>query len=55
MAILYGTSYRPQIDLYGRVADDGAVSGGGRVCPAAVAGCLVAVVQVLVWLVGVGQ
>lgn len=44
---LTGTSYRPEIDLYGRVADDGTVSGAGRVCPAAVVGRFVVTVQVL--------
>lgn len=40
--------YRPEVDLYGRVADDGAVSGAGRVCPAAVVGRFIVTVQVLV-------
>lgn len=39
---------KPEVDLYGRVADDGAVSGAARVCPAAVVGRFIVTVQVLV-------
>lgn len=49
MDILRYLIYRPEVDLYGRVADDGTVPGARRVhvCPAAVVDRLV-VVQVLV-------